>query len=135
MKKKRPHKEEVEDTNFEIGEGSAFEQLGFKNHKELEAKSIIVMEIWKAIKKKKLTQTEAAEVLGVSQPKLSSLLNGRFEGFSVERLFKFLNKLDTDVTITFQFEPEKQRKRAARVIACPSSNEPHCREPMAAKAR
>lgn len=53
----------------------------------------------KTIKKKKLTQTEAAGILGISQPKLSELLNGRFRGYSVERLIHFLNELGKDVNI------------------------------------
>lgn len=75
----------------EIDNRKTFEQLGFKNHNEKETKSIIVMEISKAIKKKKLTQTAAAKILGISQPKMLALPNGELDGFSVERLFKFLS--------------------------------------------
>lgn len=82
MKKRRTRKEDMANTKVEVGTGSIYEQLGFKNHKEMETKSILVMEIEKAIKKKKITQTAAAKILGISQPKLSGLLNGHFRGYS-----------------------------------------------------
>ena len=78
----------------------------------METKAILVMEITKAIKKKDLIQTEAAEILGISQPKLSSLLKGRFRGYSVERLIHFLTELGKDVDIVVRSKP---RNRKARV--------------------
>lgn len=111
MKKQRTHEEEISDTRVKIGEESVYEQLGFKDYKEMETKSILVMEISDAIKKKKLTQTRAAKVLGISQPKLSELLNGRFRGYSVERLMHFLNALDRDVNITVTPKPRNRRAR------------------------
>lgn len=47
----------------------------------------------------KLTQTEAAQMLGIDQPKVSALLRGKLLGFSTERLFRFLNALGNDVEI------------------------------------
>ena len=46
-----------------------------------------------------LTQAEAASQRGISQPKVSALLNYKLEGFSVERLMHFLTALDQDVEI------------------------------------
>jgi predicted XRE-type DNA-binding protein len=83
----------------EIGYESAYEQLGYKNYREMETKAKLVMEISDAIKNKKLTQATAAEILGISQPKLSSLLKGGFRGYSVERLIHFLNESGKDVDI------------------------------------
>lgn len=97
MKKQRTHEEEMADASVEIGNGSIYEQLGYKNYKEMETKAILVMEINSAIKNKKLTQTAAAEILEISKPKLSQLLNGHFRGYSVERLIHFLNALGKDV--------------------------------------
>jgi predicted XRE-type DNA-binding protein len=112
MKKKRSHQEEMADTRVEIDSGSVYKQLGFKEYKEMETKSILVMEITKAIKKKSMTQTEAAEIFGISQPKLSSLLNGQFRGYSIERLMHFLTELGKDVDIIVRSKP---RNRKARV--------------------
>ena len=119
MKKQRTYKEEMADTRVEIGTGSVYEQLGYKDHKEMETKSTLVIEISNAIKKKKLTQTAAAEILDISQPKLSGLLNGHFRGYSVERLIHFLNELGKDVDIVVKAKP---RNRRARVNVYHSNN-------------
>jgi predicted XRE-type DNA-binding protein len=76
-------------------------------------KADLVMEIEKEIKKRKLTQEQAALLIGISQPKLSDLLRGRFRGYSVEKLMHFLNFLDKDVEIIIK---PKQTNHAARTI-------------------
>ena len=58
---------------------------------------------------KRLTQSEAAALLGVGQPKISALARYRLEGFSVERLITFLTALDRDVEIKIK---KKARARA-----------------------
>ena len=88
------------------------------------------MEISKVIKKKKLTQTQAAEIFGISQPKLSELLGGRFRGYSVERLIHFLNELGQDVDIVVKSKP---RNRKARVSVYHFNNEIRAIMPMSAK--
>ncbi len=67
MKKRKTH-DDTSEPRAEIGSGSVYEDLGYKNYKEMETKATLVMEIHKAIKRKKLTQTIAAEILGISQP-------------------------------------------------------------------
>lgn len=129
MKKERTHAEEHADIRFEIGSQSVYADLGYKNYEEMETKSNLVMEISKAIKKKKLTQTQAAEMFGISQPKLSELLSGRFRGYSVERLIHFLNEIGQDVDIIVKSKP---RNRKARVRVYHSIS--HSNVPMAAKS-
>ena len=51
------------------------------------------MELAEVISRKKLTQIQCAEILGISQPTVSELLRGRFRGYSVERFMHFLNAL------------------------------------------
>lgn len=115
MKKQKTLEEEMADTSFEIGAGSVYEELGFKNYKEMETKSTLVMEIGKVIKKRKLTQMQAAEIVNVSQPKLSELLSGRFRGYSVERLIYFLNELGQDVDIVVKAKPRNRSKARVNV--------------------
>lgn len=131
MKKKVTHEEELVDSRVEISSRSVYADLGFKNHEEMETKSNLVTEISKAIKKKKITQTQAAELFGISQPKLSELLNGRFRGYSVERLIHFLNEIGQDVDIIVKSKP---RNRKARVAVYHSSSPIHRCVPIAAKA-
>jgi predicted XRE-type DNA-binding protein len=91
---------------------SAYEELGYRNYRELETKANLVLEISKVIRKNRLTQAQCAEILGISQPKMSELLNGRFRGYSVERLMHFLNALGQDVDIVVR---ERPQTRSARV--------------------
>jgi len=132
MKRKVTDEEEQADNRLEISSGSVYADLGFKNHEEMETKSNLVMEISKVIKKKKLTQTEAAEIFGISQPKLSELLNGRFRGYSIERLIHFLNEIGQDVDIIVKPKP---RNRKARVAVFHSPSQTRNSISMVAKAR
>ncbi len=95
------------------GARSVYEDLGYKNHADMVTKANLVLEISKIIKRKKLTQTQCGEILGISQPKLSELLKGIFRGYSVERLMHFLNLLGKDVTIDIE---DKPKNRAARTF-------------------
>lgn len=131
MKKERTFEEEMADTRAEIGTGSVYTDLGIKNHEEMETKADLVMEIGKIIKQKKLTQIQAAEIIAISQPKLSELLRGRFRGYSVERLIHFLNELGQDVDIVIRSKP---RNRKARVnVYHSASSEIRSLTPIAAK--
>lgn len=120
MSKERTINEELADSKVEIGIGSVYEDIGLKNHKEMTTKANLVMEISRTIKNLRLTQTKAADILGLSQPKLSSLLNGGFRGYSVERLITFLNDLGKDVDIVIKTKP---RNRRARVTVCSSTKD------------
>ena len=59
------------------------------------------------------TQTQAADVLGIDQPKVSALMQGRLTGFSIDRLLRFLLALDRDVEIVIK--PNSARSRRGRV--------------------
>lgn len=132
MKKRRSHEEEMADTSVEFGSGSIYEQLRFKNHEEMTTKANLVMEISNAIKKKRITQTAAAKILGLAQPKLSELLRGRFRGYSVERLIHFLNELGKDVDIVVK---SKTGTRKARVSVYHSNDGCKVNAPIAAKGK
>lgn len=67
------------------------------------------------IEERKLTQTEAADLLGVKQPEISRLKNGKFNHYSVARLMTFLNRLNRDIEI--RIIPSKDRKGQQRVVA------------------
>lgn len=56
--------------------------------------------IRKVIEKNTWTQSHAAERLGIDQPKVSQIKNGKIDGFSLERLLVFLKKLNHKITIT-----------------------------------
>ena len=79
--------------------GNVFADLGIANPEEYFAKSELAAGILRIIQTRRMTQTAAGRNLGISQPKVSALLNGRLDGFSTERLFRFLNNFGCDVRI------------------------------------
>ncbi len=81
------------------GSDNIYEDLGFADAGERLAKARLAMRIEEIIKKRKLTQTAAAKILQINQPKISALINGRLSGFSMERLFYFLTLLNQDIEI------------------------------------
>jgi predicted XRE-type DNA-binding protein len=82
------------------GSGNVFRDLGLPDADLLQAKADLVHQISALIEERGLTQMRAAEVLRVTQPKISALLHGRLDGFSMDRLVRFLNALDQDVKIS-----------------------------------
>ena len=82
------------------GSGNVFADLNVPNADEYMAKSELAVQIFKLIKRRRLTQAAAAKIIGINQPKVSDLLNGRLDGFSTDKLFRFLNALGCDVRIT-----------------------------------
>ncbi|WP_028083194.1 helix-turn-helix domain-containing protein [Dolichospermum circinale] len=80
--------------------GNVFTDLGLPNPDEMLVKAELARKISNAIIARHITQAEAAELLGIDQPKVSALMRGRLAGFSLERMFRFLNILGIDVEIT-----------------------------------
>ncbi|MBM3240470.1 XRE family transcriptional regulator [Candidatus Poribacteria bacterium] len=75
---------------YEESSGNVFKDLGLPNPEERLAKAQLALMIYDIIDERGLTQVEAARILGISQPKVSALRNGRLASFSIERLFSFL---------------------------------------------
>jgi predicted XRE-type DNA-binding protein len=84
---------------FEKSSGNVFADLGLPNADELLLKAQIVTEISRLMKLKKLTQAKAAALCNIAQPDLSNLLNGKFRGFSIERLMMMLTAFGRDVEV------------------------------------
>ena len=100
--------------DYELSSGNVFADIGLPNPEELLAKADLASQINDIIKEKKLTQIDAAKLLGVDQPKISLLAQGKLSGFSLERLFKFLNILGQNITI--KVSKTKTRKPANVVV-------------------
>ncbi len=79
--------------------GNVFADLGIENADEYMAKSQLAAEILGIVQRRRLTQAQAAKLLGIRQPKVSELLRGRFDGFSTDRLIRFITRLGYDVQI------------------------------------
>ena len=78
--------------DYIVSSGNIFEDMGFADAEERLAKAKLAAIINKVIDEKGLTQKETAKILGVNQPKISALKNGRLKGFSMERVFSFLER-------------------------------------------
>ena len=85
-----------------ITEGSAnvFADLGLPNADQELLKAQLTLQIYRIIKQRGLTQTEAAKALGIKQPHVSLLMRNRAGTFSIGRLIDFLTALGQDVEIT-----------------------------------
>jgi predicted XRE-type DNA-binding protein len=97
-----------------VSSGNVFADLGLPNAEELGAKVRLCAVINKILEKRKMTQAEAARLLGVNQPKVSALKGYKLEGFSVERLMHFATALQHDVVI--EIRPRAAAKGAGRVM-------------------
>ncbi len=102
--------------NVKTGSRNVFADLGLPHAEERLAKAELARAIGKAIESRGLTQREAAELLGVDQPKVSQVLNGRLNGFSTERLLRFLTSLGRDVEIRVR-PGNPRRSGRLRVVA------------------
>lgn len=105
----RTRKPLVEGVDFTISSGNIWADLGYPDAEEMLAKAELVMEINRIIRARRLTQAQAAAVMGIDQPKVSNLLRGRFRGYSLHKLLEFLASLGRDVEIVIS------RQRRSRV--------------------
>jgi predicted XRE-type DNA-binding protein len=88
-----------DETKIHDSSGNVFQDMDMRDAEERLAKAELARLIRNNIKERDLTQTEAAELLGVSQPDISDLARGKLARFSMARLEKFLNRLDLEIRI------------------------------------
>jgi len=97
--------------------GNVFADLGIANPEEYLAKADLAASIQAAIEMRGLTQKQAGALLGISQPKVSTLLKGKLDGFSTDRLLRFLTLLGSDVTISVS---RPDARKVGRVSVSPA---------------
>ena len=85
---------------FTPSSGNVFADLNLPNADDLLAKAELAAKIVAEVQRRRLTQSQAAAILGIDQPKISALKQGRLTGFSIERLMRLLVRLGRDVEIT-----------------------------------
>lgn len=86
--------------------GNVFADIGLSKPEKCLEKADIVIQIVQIIKERKLTQAEAAKLLGIDQPQVSALMRGRFYRFSLERLLKFMDALGKRIRYSFEDKDE-----------------------------
>lgn len=98
------------------GSGNVFADLGFAEPEEELAKAKLASRIRQIVKKRRLTQVGAAALIGIDQPKVSALLNGRLANFSSDRLMRLLTALGQDVDIVLRDTPRNRERGKVRVL-------------------
>ncbi|MGA7858685.1 MAG: helix-turn-helix transcriptional regulator [Terracidiphilus sp.] len=93
--------------------GNVFADLRLPDAAELQTKARLCATLSRIVERERLTQAQVAAALGINQPKVSALLNYKLEGFSVERLMRFLVALGQDVEIHVKAKPSSRSARIA----------------------
>jgi predicted XRE-type DNA-binding protein len=96
-----------------VGPWNVLEDMGFPDAEELSTKVRLGVAINNIIDRRQLSQSEAAKLLRISQPKVSALQNYKLNGFSVQRLMQFITALEYDVVIAIR--PHKGSDNAPRI--------------------
>ena len=99
------------------GTKNVFADLGYPDAAERQAKLRLAYALNQVLEQRKLSQAEAARVLGVTQPKVSALRHYKLAGFSVERLMNLLTALDQDIDIIIRRKPRSRRTARISVVA------------------
>jgi predicted XRE-type DNA-binding protein len=102
--------------DYEIGSRNVYADLGRGGASNLLIKAQLVSKISEILEARGLTQVKAAALLGIPQPKLSSMLRGHFRGLSERKLMDCLTRLGQDVQINVRHAPKTQRQGALSVV-------------------
>ena len=98
-----------------VSSGNVFADLKLPHADDLLAKAKLASRIIEEIQRRRMTQAEAAGILGIDQPKISALKQGKLSGFSIERLMRFLLLLGRDIEITVKGKPKSRPVARLRV--------------------
>jgi predicted XRE-type DNA-binding protein len=116
----------------EQSSGNIFADLNIPEPSLYLAKAELANQIYTVIQERNLTQVRnadalpvvlrrserqlcAADILGINQPKVSALTRGNLDGFSSDRLFKFLNLLGQDIEIVIRPHTDVNREAGIKV--------------------
>ena len=102
---------------YSISSGNVFADLGLPHPEQLLAKAELTFQIAQIIEERGLTQAQAAEILGIDQPKVSALMRGKLSSVSMERLYRYLNALGRDVDIVVRPKSGSGAQGALRVLS------------------
>jgi predicted XRE-type DNA-binding protein len=109
------YNEGVPNREFKPSSRNVFADLNLPHADDLLAKAELASRIIAEIQRRRLTQGRAAAILGIDQPKVSALKQGKLSGFSIERLMRFLLMLGRDIQITVGRRPKLSYPARLRV--------------------
>lgn len=100
-------------TQIEKGSTNVYADLGLEHADEMFVKAQLASKIGEIIRRRKLTQSQAADLLGIPQPRLSNMLRGQFRGISETKMIECLTRLGRNVEIVVK--PAPRSKAAGHV--------------------
>lgn len=100
--------------------GNVFADLGLNAPDELQAKAMLMSKVAALLTEKKLNQTAAGKLLGIDQPRVSALVNGKLSLFSTDKLMEFLTVLGNDVDIVVKKRPKAKGPGRIQVLTAPA---------------
>ena len=100
-------------SEIEVSSGNVYADIGVENADEVLVKAQLAASIQEILCARSLTQTQAAEILGLPQPKLSRMLHGHFRGISEAKMMDCITRLGRDIRIVIG--PEHQIGQTGRV--------------------
>src|SRR5438046_3178232 len=88
-------------TRVRKSSGNVFRDLGFTREEaeHLKIRSDLMIQLTRLIEARRLTQAQAARLLGVTQPRISDLVRGKIDRFSVDSLIEMLGRTGARITI------------------------------------
>lgn len=107
-------------TKVHQSSGNVFADLNLPDAKTHMLKAQIVAELYRLTQTRKLTQTRAGEVMGISQPEVSRLFKGNFREYSIDRLITFLTAFNQDVVISVEPRASSSLKGSGHVTFKPA---------------
>jgi predicted XRE-type DNA-binding protein len=97
------------------GTDNVLADLGFDDVEELSAKAALAVKLNDLIERRGLSQTEAARITGMTQPKISHVKRYNLQNISLERLMQALVSLDQQVEIVVR--PARRSQAAGITVA------------------
>jgi predicted XRE-type DNA-binding protein len=94
-----------ETPEFYVSSGNIWADIGRPDAEEAFARSQLMHRVTTLIREQRLTQAQAAEILGTNQPTVSDLMRGKLSKFSLSRLIGFMTALGQDVEISVRPRP------------------------------
>lgn len=97
-------KKQISDSGFITSSGNVFVDLGFAGEQaeNLLARTKLMVAVKEIIRESNWTQSDAAQMLRVNQSRISDLMTGKIEKFSVDMLMKWLDRLGRRVNVTVE---------------------------------
>lgn len=101
---------------IEVSSGNVYEDIGQPDAGEMQVKAQLAAKIGEILKSRNLTQSQASVILGLSQPKVSEMLRGKFRGISEAKMLECLSLLGRDVQIVISAAPASRAQGRIEVL-------------------